>query len=517
MSMTKVTQAALTLSLVDSSSILITWDPVGGFSATTKPPVTGSVVTSGSTGSTTGTTTTSGSTTTTTGSTSTTTGSVTQTSGSTTTTSGSTSTTTTSGSSITAYTGFAKTGKVTAPLSGSGVLTPAEPPASTQPQGQTYSIPAAVMPTTAGQTYVDPVFGTTIRRLPTGMRHAYSQLQAFSDDDTLMITVIPNGGYHVIKYPSMQEVTPPNFGTCISPRWLPNSHKIITTDYGWATGGAFLNNVVIRLWDIDAGTVKTLYTLPFTACNSNHAFEQLSWDGQWTSLYAQDTTGAWRAVAVNLVTGQLGANLPDANFAALDWVGVSPLGNYLMVNSNGTSNGSSPTGFGLELYDIKTGAFVRRLYNADYHLDHGLNQAGAEGVLTVTLASLYNNNNPGIVTYNMATGAMSQLRQVTWAASPDHMSMQGPPGLYVLDSGWSNNSTGLQPFEGEIYALYSDGSTRRLAHHRCNPSLLTDPTMSYFCQAQATMSKSGKLVAFCTNWNTAGQNPQGFVIENLVL
>lgn len=373
------------------------------------------------------------------------------------------------------------------------------------------------MPTVAGQTYVDPVFGTTIRRLPDGMRHVYSQLQPFSDDETLMLTLIPNGGYHVIHYPSMQTVNLPSFPGTVAPRWIPNSHRLVTTDYNWSTGGSRLTNVTIRVWDCDALTVSTAFTLPFVQANSNAAFEQLSWDGQWMSLFGQDSAGAWHACAVNLVTGQLGANLLATSFASLDWVGVSPLGNYLMVNSNGTSNGASATGFGLELYDIRTGAFVRRLYNADSHLDHGLDAQGNEVAFTTVLASRYNNNNPGIVTYNLATGAMTQQRQITWAAAPNHMSLQGAPGAYVIDSAWGAQSTGLQPFEGEVYVMYGDGSCRRLAHHRCNPGLIADPTLAYFCQVQAAASRSGRLVAFTTNWNTQGQNPQGFVIEGVVV
>lgn len=512
--MSKVAQAVLTLSLIDSGSITITWDAANGFGATMVPgaqPVTGSQPpASGST---------SGSNPPVTGSS----GSlppVTGSSGSQPPATGSSgSQPPVSGSYVPIYAGFAHTGHSTAPVNGSGILTPAEPAASAQPQGQTFNIPALAMPTVAGQTYVDPVFGTTVRRLPDGMRHAYSQLQAFSDDETLMLTLIPDGGYHVIRYPSMATVAlPAALGGSIAPRWLPNSHRLITTDYGWSTGGAQLANVNVRVWDCDAGTVSTLFVLPqFVRCSANIADEQFSWDGQWMSLYGIDAANVGHACVVNLHTGQLGASIPVTSFAALDWVGVSPLGNYMLVNSNGTSNGGSTTGFGLEVYDIRTGVFIRRLYNADSHLDHGLDAAGNETVLTTVLASQYNNNNPGIVTYNIATGAMTQKRQVTWAASPNHMSMQGAPGAYVLDSSWAAEATGLQPFEGEVYVLYGDGSTRRLAHHRCNPGLLTDATLSYFCQAQATASRSGRLVAFATNWNTSGQNPQGFVIENLTL
>ena len=384
------------------------------------------------------------------------------------------------------------------------------------------------MPTTAGQTYVDPVFGTTIRRLPDGFRHVYSQLQAFSDDDTLMLGLVVGQGYQVIRYPSMQVVPMAfNFAGTVAPRWLPNSHKIVTTDYNWSTGGAQLTNVTIRMWDCDAGTVQTLFTVPFVQCNSNVAEEQFSWDGQFMSLYAQDAAGVWHACIVNLHTGQVMANIPDSQFASLDWVGVSPLGTFMLTDSNGTSPPAGMThGYGMETYNITTGAFIRQVYNRDDHLDHGLDAAGNEIALTTVLASQYNNNNPGIVTYNLATAVRKQLRQVTWTASPQHMSLQGPPGVGIIDSGWgafdANGNqtpryTGLDPFEGEIYAIYGDGSARRLAHHRCNPRLISDPTTAYFCQVQATCSKSGRLVAFCSNWNMSGQGPQGFVIENLVL
>lgn len=436
----------------------------------------------------------------------------------------------TSGSTgIVPYTGYAKTGPTTAPVTGSGILEPAETPGATQPQGKTYNIPQITMPTVAGQTYVDPVFGTTIRRLPTNWVSTYSELQAFSTDDTLFLGTIFGTGYGVCKYPSMQIVQmPAGFAGCIAPRWLPGTHMLVSTDYAWANplGGSQLANVTVHLWDCDAGTVKVLFTLPqFVACNSNFAEEQFSLDGQFTSLYAQDSAGVWHACIVNLCTGQVLSNLPDAQFSSLDWIAPSPLGDMMLTASNGTSPPSGQShGSGMECYNVNTGAFLRQIVDRDDHSSKGLDASGNEILLTTTLTSKYNNNVPGIVTYNLSTGAMIQLRSINWTAAPQHLSLMGPPGRYAMDMGWGkfNTSTGarlapeftgLDPFEGELVVMFADGSARRICHHRNNEGLFTDPNAMYFNETKATMSKSGKYIAFCSNNNGQFTSPQGWVAE----
>ncbi len=354
----------------------------------------------------------------------------------------------------------------------------------------------------AGKSITDTTFNTTITALPDDTRNTYSQLQVWSHDNLYMITVNPDIGYEVRNAETFALLHSINRSL---PRWIPGTHKIITVDN--QPGRIFT-------YDADTNTEELLMNLtPFQFISSSRAFEELSRDGQWMSLYVTDDgSNSIRLVTVNLWEKRIAMNLrlqdmctPDPEWGLLepDWIGVSPAGNYAVVQ---WVKDSDNTCGGMELLDIETGTFVRRIYTHHHHSDLGLTEDGREIIVSDELAHPANNNVPAIVLYHLDGSPKEYLRMIPWFRL-DHISCQGPPGLCLVTAG---NDEGDPLLKGELYILYFDGSLRRIAHHRSN-------SCSYWAQPKATISTDGTRVAFSSDWRGNCSRAGGFVVQNLVI
>jgi len=379
-----------------------------------------------------------------------------------------------------------------------------EPPCC---DGSWYDPPGAILseaPLTrplAGNSVVDSTFGTIITALPEGARNTYSQLQVWSYDNRYMLTVSTVSDSYQVRDASsfalLHEITHS------SPRWIPGTHKVISVDN--QPGRIFA-------YDVDTGKEVVLMTLSqYQYITSPISFEELSRDGQWMSLYiANDGSGNSRLLTINLFEKRIAMNrrlqdmcTPDPEWGLLepDWFGVSPHGNYAVVQW--VKDGSTLCS-GLELYDIETGAFVRRIHHHHAHSDLGLADDGREVLVSFELAHPENNNYPAIVLYWLDGSPKEYLRMVPWYRL-DHISCQGPAGTWLVTAG---NEEGDPLLKGELYIVYQDGSLRRIAHHRSN-------SCDYWAQPKATMSLDGSRVAFSSDWRGNCARSGGFVIHNL--
>lgn len=353
----------------------------------------------------------------------------------------------------------------------------------------------------AGNSVTDSTFGTTITELPGGVRNTYSQLQVWSFDNKYMITVDPNDGYQVRDAETFANLYDIPHST---PRWIPGTHKVVSLD-----------NEPGRIFAYDAGTAQeeVLLQLPYRYITSSVSFEELSRDGQWMAVYiANDGSGNTRLLTVNLSDRRIAMNrrlqdmcAPDPQWGLLepDWIGVSPNGNYAVVQW--ARDGDQMCG-GMELYDIETGAFVRRIHTHHSHSDLGLAEDGREVLVSFELSHPDNPNYPAIILYWLDGSEAQYLRMIPWYRG-EHVSCQGPPGVWLVSAGRDEGNPLLQ---GELYVVYGDGSLRRIAHHRSD-------SCDYWSQPKATMSVDGARVAFSSDWGGSCNLSGGFVIHNLVL
>jgi hypothetical protein len=378
-----------------------------------------------------------------------------------------------------------------------------EPPCC---EGSGYEPPGTVLSEvspgrpSAGESVPDPTFGTTITALPEGARNTYSQLQVWSYDNRYMITVFPWDGYHVRDAETFAVLHEMNHS---SPRWIPGTHKVITVEN--EPGRIFS-------YDVDTDTEGVLMELSqYQYITGSISFEELSRDGQWMGLYiADDGSGNTRLLTINLTERRIAMNrrlqdmcAPDPEWGLLepDWIGVSPKGKYAVIQWQRAGDSLCS---GLEVYDIETGQFVRRIHTHHAHSDLGLAADGREMLASFELAHPDNNNYPAIVIYWLDGSPKEYIRMVPWFRI-DHISCQGPPGTWLVTAG---NDEGDPLLKGELYIIQQDGSLRRIVHHRSD-------SCDYWAQPKATMSPDGTRVAFSSDWRGNCSQAGGFVIHNL--
>ncbi|MEZ4595221.1 MAG: hypothetical protein R3D55_29355, partial [Chloroflexota bacterium] len=373
--------------------------------------------------------------------------------------------------------------------------------------------PAAAAAPAAGSSVADPVFGTTLRRLTNSgssgfATHIYSQLQPFSADNQYIL-LIEDAWYTVRRRDNLALLLDANdTAAWNAPRWHPTqANTIIHFDDNADT------TLRVQFTDVTTGQTSTVFTFPapYERIRSNQSFDEISRDGRFLAGMASLTGGDQMLFALNIETGTLGAELrlsanlyggpcaPDPTWGEVepDWIGVSPLANYMMVQwtRDGTERCS-----GLESFDISTGAFVGRVYDGHQHGDLGVMADGTtEFFMTY---ELYHSSGNLALGYRLLPGNATvqdpvYLRTLDWMG--DHISCQGPAGVCLITT-ISDSSNGWQPLEGELFLQYLDGSVERLAHHRSSGC-------GYWVQPRGSLSRDGRFVIFATDWGGGNCTP----------
>ncbi len=356
-----------------------------------------------------------------------------------------------------------------------------------------------------GVSITDPDFGTTLRRLANASEnggyetHLYSQLQAFSADNAYVLLADDNG-YLIRRMDNLSKVTGLDTSEWNAPRWQPAlSHTLVHYDSNADT------TVRVQYTNVDTGQTTTVFTFPsqYDYIRSNQSFDELSRNGRWMAGMAQRNDGEQVIFALDLQTMSLGATLsltslyggpcaPDPVWGMVepDWVGVSPLGNYLVVQwtRDGTARCS-----GLETFNPTNGTFIGRVYDGHQHGDLGLL---ADGVTEMFMTfELYHPSGKLAIGYRLLPGtntasAPTYLRTLDWFGA--HISCQGPAGVCLVTTD-ADPGNGWQALEGEIFLLYTNGAVNRLTHHRSS-------SCGYWVQPRGSLSANGQFAIFATDW-----------------
>lgn len=372
--------------------------------------------------------------------------------------------------------------------------------------------PARLSLQPVGEPFRDPGFKTQIRRVSRSgagsfETQIYSQLQAFSPDERFVL-LTSDRGYLVRRLKGLGRVRGFNTSPWNVPRWDPAvGHQILHFDTNADSDLELLTTNVVT------GKTRPVFRFPaeYERIRGNQSFDELSKDGRWIAGMA-DTGDSPTIFAFDVERGSLGAQLrlsslyagqctPDPQWGAIepDWVGVSPLGRYLVVQW--PVDGTSPCQ-GLETFDLETGAFVGRVYDGHQHGDLVTDGNGEELFMTFELyhpsgrASIGVRELPGPATVS----SPRYLLLIPWEAG-GHISCQGPPGACLVSTGF-DRSNGWQELEGELFLLRLDGSVLRIAHHRSS-------SCGYWAQPRATWSETGKYAIFASDWGRGSGDCEG--------
>lgn len=369
----------------------------------------------------------------------------------------------------------------------------------------------AVLPLPAvGVSMTDPAFGTTLRRVSdTSDRggfesHIYSQLQAFSADNAYLL-LTGSDGYLVRRVGDLSRVAGLDTSEWNVPRWHPTrAHTLVHFDTNADT------DLTLQFTNLDTLATTDVFTFPpsYRFIVGNQSFDEISGDGRWLAGFATRDDGERVIFALDMENRSLGALLPMTSLYTTggcaadpvwgqvepDWIAASPLGKHLVVGwpRDGTARCS-----GLETFDIRTGVFSGRVYDGHQHGDLGVAPDGvSEFFMTFELAApAPNNDRPAIgmrLLPGTATVSPPTFLQVLDWGNAEHISARGPHGLGLVTAGTLADN-GWNPFEGEVFVQYTNGSVLRLAHHRSSSS-------EYWVQPRASISRDGRYVVFASDW-----------------
>lgn len=381
-----------------------------------------------------------------------------------------------------------------------------------------------------GVPFTDPAFGTTLVRLTDATErggfaaHVYSQLQAFSYDSRYIL-LTGSDGYRVMRLEDYSYMEGIDTGGWNNPRWHPGMQQTIVH---FDTNA----DTVLRLQftNVETGATETAFTFPaeYERIRVNQSFDELSEDGRWLAGMATISGGARMIFALDIESRALGAQLrledlyadgglcrPDPQWGLLepDWIGVSPLGNYLVIQwQRDWGAGADGECNGLETYDIRTGEYIGRVYDGHQHGDLGLSADGeAEIFFTSSFNNPFDNNRPAIVYHELpgpagGFAAPEFLLTTEWGVG-EHLSARGPAGSVLVGSGMTGGGEWF-PFRQEVFFLNTDGSVRRLAHTRSS-------SCGYWVQPRASASRDGRYVIFDSDWayGTGGNSCVGDYAE----
>ena len=333
----------------------------------------------------------------------------------------------------------------------------------------------------------------------------YNQLQAFSSDNTYLL-LLGSIGYVIRRVSDLSPVTGLDTSGWNAPRWHPaDPHIVVHYDSNDDT------TLRVQHTNVDTLRTSTVFTFPvqYERIRGNQSFDEISEDGRWMAGMASRADGAQVIFALDLERPTLGAVLPIPDLyagpclpdpewgeAEPDWIGVSPLGNYLVVQwvRAGTTRCS-----GLETFGIRTGAFVGRVMPHHHHGDLGVDTDGVTEYFMTTEFSPPADPNRQAIAIRQLPGTATEsppqfLRVVDWS-DEDHISCQGPNGVCLVSWGLLGPTIDWA-FEDELFLQRTDGSVLRLTHHRSSKC-------GYWVQPRATISRDGRYIVFASDWGRA--------------
>jgi len=353
------------------------------------------------------------------------------------------------------------------------------------------------VPPVAGGAYVDPVFGSTIKRVSNALTTAntdqggklswieneYSTMSSFNSDNSRFILL--HQSYFALYSGAGDYLRDLPFEVRASsePRWSRSNRDTIYYHAGNQLKAVNASN----------GSTTIVHTFSEYSSISGNGEMDISLDGDHF-VFAGDN----RFIFVYQISA-------DRKFPVLDGSGHSFDSMYITPDNNVTvtwlQTGTNRYS-GIELFDINM-KYRRQVAHAGGHMDVTRDVNGDE-VLVWTNSNdsqpIQNCNN-GIVKIRLADAAQTCLTQLDWSLAVHISAPDGSGSVFVDTEAPSNpapGGTGWTAYTGEILQVKLDGSgVTRLAHHRSRP------LSSYNWQPKLSTSRDGSRLLFASNYNLA--------------
>ena len=351
-------------------------------------------------------------------------------------------------------------------------------------------------PPSVGGTYVDPVFGSTIKRISnalgttnadkggslTWIEAEYSTADAFNNDNSKFILLhqsyfgLYNGeGTFLSNLP--MEI---NSGS--EPRW---SRKDTATIYYHAGN-------MLKSYNADSGATKVVHAFSEYASISGNGEMDISRDGDHF-VFAGDN----RYIFVYEISTDKKYSVFDTNGTTFDSLYITPNNNVIVS----WYPSGSVRFTGQELFDTNM-TFLRQVGHADGHKHLTVDTNGAEVLIWTNsadpqpIASCEN----GIVKITLSDASQTCLTQLDWSLAVHITAPDGNGTAFVETYAPADpmpGTSGWRLYTNELLQVKLDGSgvVNRLAHHR------SQPRDSYLYMPKMTVSRDGSRILYASNFD----------------
>jgi hypothetical protein len=353
---------------------------------------------------------------------------------------------------------------------------------------------AVLQPPAAGASYLDPAFGTPIKRLSDALAWAdhagsgpltlitneYATMSPVNSDNSRILVqhrsyfaLYDSSGNYLRDLPL--EIAAPS-----EPRWSQSDPNLIY--YHTVSGNQ------LKQYDVGGGASTVVHAFAEYATIAGLGESDISADGDHVVL-----VGDHRYVFVyQISTDTKGPVLDTSGFGGFDNVHITP-DNNVLISWHATGTGRFQ---GIELYDGSMN-FLRQVSRASGHMDVTRDTDGAEVAVWINAADPWAICPNGIVKVRLEDGRQTCLLSLDWSLAA-HVSAPDGNG-WVLISTYATSDldplVGWRLYTNEIFELKLDGSEiRRLLQHRSRPA------NSYHFTPRASVSRDGRKMVYSSNF-----------------
>jgi hypothetical protein len=351
-----------------------------------------------------------------------------------------------------------------------------------------------------------------------GLRHEYSRHDPFNRDQSLILLLyVPDGEWRIYRTQSVPYDQPGNLVRTTDleePRWDPNDANLV-----WGVQGFRILTLNVQTGDTATVTdfAADATIAPILAANPDlyritmKDEGETSTDKRYWAFILQGSQDDYRARYVfcwDRQTDQvLGLHTVSASQSDIDWVGMSPLGTWVLIGGSDANAGDLA---GLVMANRELTTF-HRLDFATAHADVGLDSDGNEVIVMqnvrtdyIDLIPLSADTKPILEPGGSYTGTNRIPLVRLFYASESPIGLRSGVHISCNVPGYCVVSTHIEPGAPEQNWLDRSIVVVRLDREAPRAYYLAKvygTTGAYWEETHATITQNGSRVLWATNWS----------------
>jgi len=399
----------------------------------------------------------------------------------------------------------------------------------------TYPLTSRSIPS-IGEPFFDPHFGTILTRVtqidqaPNVAILEYSRFDPFNKDQS-MIILLPEYDWRVFRTQSFPYNQDANLVTVLhdiaEPRWDPNDPNLVWGEQGFQllTVNVLGETTIIKDFSNDPTIQPILQSEPDLYQITMMSEGESSQDKRYWAFCLQGSAEDYRVRYIftwdRLQDKILGLYQIPLNDSDIDWVGMSALGNWVLIGGQPDNSGNL---IGLTMANKELTQFHQLNYDTA-HSDVGLDIQGNEVIVMQNSETDYIDLIPIDLSTTVVTNANDYPGSNHIRLIRLYYNDQSPIGLnsgvHISCNvpGYCVVSTTTQPNVPEQNWL--DRTITLVKLDRSNPRVfylakVYNTTNTYWEETHASITNDGRKVVWADNWGQyvqEGQNPTNFLMQ----